>query len=190
MKKKSVVMAVVAGCVVSVLTGCGVPEDEHNAIVAGIEAKAATDQDALGNKIVDLESLLQSEKKKIRTARIDLDDASERIKGLQQRSISATKALATEQKRVAVLEKELNSAKSVVAVVREQAMAAEDKCVALEGEYKELSNRFEMYQKNMSSIKQSSEKKPVSGAVSSTVSPVVGSDSKSALDLLGEMGDM
>jgi len=188
MDKKAIAVMVAMGCVISVLTGCGISEEEHNAIIAGVEAKAAADQDALSSNIVDLESLLQSEKNKIRTARIDLDDASERIKGLQQKSISATKALSAEQKKVATLEKELSLAQSTAVIAQDQAIDAESKFVALEKKYQELSNRFEMYQKNMASIKQVASEAPVPVAVSPMVEPE--SDSKSALDLLGEMGDM
>ena len=196
MQKQTIAMMVAAGCVISVLTGCGVPQEEHNAMIAEIEGKAKVDQDALSSKVADLESLLQSEKNKIRTARIDLDDAAERIKNLQDKSVSTSKALSAEQEKTMKLESELSSAKSASMVAQDQAIEAESKFNALDLEYQALKNRFEMFQKNMSSMGGTASSAAPAEAVApvETAAPEAAAtssaDSETALSILDSMGNM
>ena len=178
---KKVMLMLVAGCAIGMLTGCGIPEEEHNAMIADLEAKHATEVDGLNIQIVDLESVVNAEKAKVRKSRIELDDASERITGLQQKSAETTKALAAEKSKAAKLESDVKSAKSMAASSQDQAMEAEEKYNTLDVEYQALKVRFENFQSNFGG----------SAAPAATAAAPVAeapqSETKSAKSLLDEM---
>ena len=64
MQIKSIAMLAVAGCAIGMLTGCGVPQDEHDAIV---EAMAKKDADLaarlMEEHLIFVESSLSFNKK-------------------------------------------------------------------------------------------------------------------------------
>ena len=189
MQIKRIATLVAAGCALGMLTGCGVPEEEHNAMIAQLTAERAESEDQLNGKIADLESVVKSEKAKVRTARIELDDASERIKGLQTKSAETASALAAEKSKASKLESELASAKSATMAAQDQAVEAENKYNTLDVEYQELKRRFEMFQSNMSSLNSASTPSASSPATSSGSSAPM-SDSDAAKKLLEEMGTL
>ncbi|MDF7807436.1 hypothetical protein P4E94_08300 [Pontiellaceae bacterium B12219] len=149
---KNIAMLLVAGCTIGMLTGCGVPQEEVDAMVATIEADYDAQIDELNGTIADNESIIKSEKAKNRQNRIELDDATERIKDLQQKNAETSKELATFKSQAAKLESELKTAKNQIAAAQDRAQDAENKYSTLDVEYQELKRRFEMFQKNLSSI--------------------------------------
>lgn len=155
MQKKTIVMMLAAGCAIGMLTGCGVPEEEHLAALAAQEAKFNAEKDKLNQKIAEQDSIIKNEKAKVRTTRIELDDASERIKGLQQKNAETAKEVAAEKAKVADLESQLKTSKSMASSSQEQADEWESKFNALDVEYQELKRRFEMFQKNLGALNQS-----------------------------------
>jgi chromosome segregation ATPase len=191
MQVKRVAMMVAAGCAMGILSGCGIPEEEHNAMIAQMAAERAESEDQLNGKIADLESVVKSEKAKVRTARIELDDATERIKGLQQKSAETAKALATEKSKTSQLESDLATSKSTALAAQDQAMEAESKYNTLDVEHQELKRRFEMFQSNLSSLNTA----PASGSSaspSSSNAPAAApkTDSETAKSLLDQMSTM
>ncbi len=188
MQIKRIAMMVMAGCAMGILSGCGIPEEEHNALVAQMAAERAESEDVLNGKVADLESVVKSEKAKIRTARIELDDASERIKGLQQKSAETSKALATEKSKASKLEDQLASSKSSALAAQDQAVEAENKYSTLDVEHQELKRRFEMFQANMNSLGSASAPASSSSAAPKTAAPKT--DSDMAKSLLDEMSTM
>ncbi|MDF7825782.1 hypothetical protein P4B35_17265 [Pontiellaceae bacterium B12227] len=149
---KKLAMLLASGFAIGMLTGCGIPEEEHNMIIDGINTEHQKEVDKLKGDIADKETIIKNEKAKVRQNRIELDDATERIQGLQQKSAETSKALASEKSKVAKLESELKTSKSRTAAAQDDAMEAENKYSTLDVEYQELKRRFEMFQKNMSAI--------------------------------------
>jgi chromosome segregation ATPase len=196
MQKKSIAMMLVAGCAVGMLTGCGIPEEEHNAIIAEMEAKFKAEEEKLNIKIAEQDSVITSEKAKVRTSRIELDDATERIKGLQQKSAETATELASEKTKVAQLESELKTSKSATAAAQDQAMEAENKFNTLDVEYQELKRRFEMFQKNMSALNQASKPAAPKAATQDDLgmlgepAPAPKTDAQKASSLLDQMGNL
>ena len=191
MKKMAMLLA--AGCAIGMLTGCGVPEEEHLAIIEGINAKNQEEVDKLNGTIADRDDVIKSEKAKARQNRIELDDASERIKDLQQKSAETSKSLASEKSKVATLESQLKTSKSQTAAAQDDASEAENKYSTLDVEHQELKRRFEMFQKNMSSL--SSTPEPASAPAAESISaPAVQeeptTDSEKASSLLDNMLNM
>lgn len=188
MQMKTIAMMLAAGCALTMLTGCGIPEDEHNAILADMASKHEGEVDKLNGKIADLESLLKNEKQKVRTARIELDDATERIKGLQQKSAETSKALSAEKAKVATLESDLKRSKSATAAAEERATDFESKYSTLDVEFQELKRRFEQFRKNMSSLGSGASRPATTSPSAAPTGSAPMSDSEKALDLLNQMG--
>jgi len=190
MQKKTLAVAAASGCVIAMLAGCGVPQEEHDALVAQMTADRGKSEAALNGKIADLESLLKSEKAKVRTARIELDDATERIKTLQQQNVDTARELANAKTRVSELDQSLASTRSQVLAAQDRAQEIERKYNTLDVEYQELKRRFEMFENNLKGLG------PAAGTAASPVRPVPAqpapvaprSATSSVLDILNEMG--
>jgi chromosome segregation ATPase len=174
------------------LTGCGVPQEEVDAMVTAIEEDYDAQIDVLNGTIADNESIIKSEKAKNRQNRIELDDATERIKDLQQKSAETSKELATVKSQAAKLDSELKTAKNQTAAAQDQAKAAEGKYNTLDVEYQELKRRFEMFQKNMSSIGTPATTAPAKSAVTApaAASNAPQTDAQKAASLLDAMGTL
>lgn len=199
MQKKRIAMMLVSGFAIGMLTGCGVPEEEHLAALASQEAAFKAEEGKLKEEIERQKDLVTNEKAKVRTARIEMDDATERIKGLQQKSAETAKALTAEKSTVADLESQLKTSKSMASSAREQANAWEEKYNALQVEFQEVKRRFEMFKKNMSALAGATDPQPAA-AVESDIDSLEGlgqpvmeepkSDAQKALGLLEQMGNM
>ena len=187
---KNIAMLLVAGCAIGMLTGCGIPEEEHNMIIAELDAKHQTEVDKLKGDIADKESINKNEKAKVRQSRIELDDATDRIKGLQQKSAETSKALAIEKSKATKLESELKTSKSRTASAQDQAMDAENKFSTLDVEYQELKRRFEMFQKNMNSIGTPAPTAAPAGNSPAPASSGPQTDAQKASSLLDQMGTL
>ncbi len=187
MQMKKITMLLAAGCAIGMLTGCGIPEEEHNMIIAELEQKHAAEVDALNGTIGEKDDVIKAEKAKVRQNRIELDDASTRIKDLQEKTKLAEKSLATEKSKVSGLESDLKTSKSMTAAASDRAMEAENSYSTLDVEYQELKRRFEMFQKNLNAISEP----PSSAAMDEEPAPLMDeapkSNSKSASSLLDEM---
>ncbi|MDF7798843.1 hypothetical protein P4C99_05185 [Pontiellaceae bacterium B1224] len=194
MKKMAMLLA--AGCAIGMLTGCGIPEEEHLAIIDGINAQHQEEVDLLNIAIADRDDVIKSEKAKARQTRIELDDASERIEKLNQKSLEISKALAAEKSQVATLESQLQTAQTQAAVAMEEALESENKYSTLDVEYQDLKRRFEMFKKNMSAL--SAPKAAAAPAAAPSATPAAaastssaqGSASQKASSLLDEMGSL
>lgn len=189
---KKIAMLLVTGCAIGMLTGCGIPEEEHNMIIQDLETQHAEEVNKLNSEIAAQKDLVKNEKAKVRSSRIELDDATERIKGLQQKSAETSKALAAEKSKIAGLESGLKSSNAKLAATEERATEAETSYSTLDVEYQELKRRFEMFQKNMSSLGGNA---PAASAPSSTTSSIPASsepktDATKASSLLDQMGTL
>jgi len=179
---KRIVMMVVAGCAIGLLTGCGVPQEEHDAKIAELNA-AWEEIETLKGKSADLESLLNKERGQVRNARIELDDASKRISELTEKEAAAANALADEKGKVSKLEGDLAAAQSAVEAAKDQISELEAALAALQEETQRLQKRFTQFERNMN---------PSGSASTLSTAPKAGGSDKSsserALDLLNKMG--
>lgn len=186
MQKKTIAIMAAAGCMIGMLTGCGIPEEEHLGIIAELEAKHQKEVDALKVDIADLESVKKSQDSKIRTKTLELDDAVEQISTLKKQNAEAAKALAGEKEKVSVLERDLASSKSATLTAQDQLLATENKLATIEVEHEELKRRFEQFEKNMSALGTTSSAAPAKKAPEATTTAPKG-DSASPLDILNQM---
>lgn len=177
MRMKTIAMMIAAGCAVTILTGCGVPQEEHDAKIAELNT-AWAEIEALNGSVADKESLLKAEQKKVKSARIELDESSKRISGLQEKEAQMASVLADEKAKVEELENDVSSAQSAKAMAQDRTGEVEVELADLQEEYQKLQSRFDQFEKNMRAL---------DGASSSRVSDPNKSDSEVALDLLNEM---
>ena len=73
MPMRRIVMMVMAGCMVGMLTGCGVPQEEHEAKVAELNA-AWEEIETLKGKIAELEDSLKTERENSGLKGMNCDD--------------------------------------------------------------------------------------------------------------------
>ena len=181
MLTRKIAMMVVAGSVAVVLSGCGVPKEEHAATVAELN-DALAQVETLKGKNADTESLLNKEKGKVRSTRIELDDASKRIATLKKKEAVAVSALATEKAKISDMESAVTSAESSAAMAQDESSELETKLASVTEMYEKLKSDFEQYKNNMRSI--TSSPAPKASAPKAAAAPA---ESGSALDILNEM---
>lgn len=190
---KKVAMLLVTGCAVGMLAGCGIPEEEHNMLIQQLEAQHTETVDQLNAEIAAQKDLVKNEKAKVRSNRIELDDATERIKNLQQKSAETTKDLASEKAKTASLESSLKTAQSKLAAAEERVAEAETSYSTVNAEYQELKRRFEMYRKNMSALSggtTSAAPRTEAAPAASAPAAVPQNDSDKAASLLEQMSTL
>ena len=83
MSKSMYGFIVVAGALL--LTGCGVPQEEHDAIVAELEHNKSVLEAELNEKITDQASVIKAEKAKVASLRGELDEAGRKVKVFKKR---------------------------------------------------------------------------------------------------------
>lgn len=186
MLMRRVVMLVVTACVLGMLTGCGVPQEEYDAKIAELN-DAWGEIDTLKGKVADLESLLKAETGKVRSTRIELDDASKRIKELMEQEAASATALAEEKGKVAELESDLASAKSATGMAEDRTDEIQAALDTLQAQYDALKARFDQYVKNMRALGGEPPAEVEAPAAAPVEKESAGSESESALDILDDM---
>ncbi len=179
MQKQAIAMMAVVGCAVTMLTGCGIPKEEHQAVVDDLNAKMAEIETLKGN-VAALDSKLDAEKSKVRKAGIELENAAERLTKSKAAVAEASSALASETAKVNRLEGDLSSEKSKVVSAQQNADEVATDLADLQTAYKVLQARWKQFEDNLNTLDDT-----VGPGKASA--PAAGGD-KSALDLLNEMG--
>lgn len=191
MPMKKVIMMLVAGCVVGMLTGCGVPKEEHEAKLAELN-DAWQEIETLKAEKAEVVANLEAEAKKARSIRIELDDAKNSVTELQEKEAATASALAAEKNKVAELEGDLSAANSATKMAQDHGNELQAALDQLKDEYAHLQNRFDQLKKNMLALGGSTAtvpaEKPKAADAPAPAAKTSSDDSKSALDLLDEMG--
>jgi len=147
MQIKSIAMLVVAGCTIGMLTGCGVPQKEHDAIVAQLTAEAQATQDALNAQLTETQASLDAESAKSSKLQTEVENSVARIDELKGAADDLTASLTAEQDKVAQLDSELAEVKGTIASYQQQTADAESARDAMELEKIETQRRFDMLRK-------------------------------------------
>ena len=140
---------------VLVVTGCGVPQEEHDAAVAQLQAERANVEATLNGKISDLESVVKSEKAKGKSMRLQLDSTERKLRESQKKAIEAAKNVASVKAQVTSLEREVSRAESTADRVKGQLAALQEQATTVESERDELQRRLDMLMKNMRGLSNS-----------------------------------
>ena len=151
MKVRTIAMMMAVGCVATFLTGCGVPQEEHDAKLAELDA-AWTEIEGLKGDLTDKESLLNAEKIKVKNGTLALASATEQINVSKKKEAETASALADEKSKSLKLENAVTSAKAATARANDETASVQDELANLQGEYEKLQSRFEQYQQNMTAL--------------------------------------
>jgi SMC interacting uncharacterized protein involved in chromosome segregation len=186
---RRIAMMVMAGCVIGMLTGCGVPQEEHDAKVA--ELNTAWEKiETLKSEVADKESELKAEKANVLNGQLDLDAAKKSFEELTEKNAATTEALADEKGRVTALESDLAAAKSATGMAKDRISEVEAALAKLQSEYDHLQNRFDQLKKNMLSFGSGAAipaEEPKAAAPEASASDTLPA-SETAAGLLDEMG--
>ena len=144
MQIKSIAMLAVAGCAIGMLTGCGVPQDEHDAIVAQLNAEAQASEDALNAKLAETQADLTAELAKTSKLEVEIQNTVARIDELKLAADEVNGLLVAEQDKVAQLEADLAAVTATVDSSHQQALDAEAQRDLMEREKVETQRRFDM----------------------------------------------
>jgi chromosome segregation ATPase len=144
MQMKSIAMLVAASCAIGILTGCGVPKKEHEAIVAELTANAQAAEDALNAELNETKSSLDAEQAKTAKLQIEVNDSVERIAELKSAADELADSVAAEQSKVAQLESDLAAVEATVAAAHQATRDAENERDLMELEKQETQRRFDM----------------------------------------------
>ena len=144
MQIKSIAMLAVAGCAIGMLTGCGVPQDEHDAIVAQLNAEAQASEDALNATLAETKSQLVAELAKTGKLESEIQNTAARIEELKLAADESNNLLAAEQNRALQLEADLAAVTATVDSSHQQALDAENQRDLMEMEKIETQRRFDM----------------------------------------------
>jgi len=145
MQIKSIAMLAVAGCVIGMLTGCGVPQEEHDAIVAQLNAEAQASVDALNATLDETKGDLIAELAKTSKLEIEIQDTAARMDELKLAADESSELLVAEQSNVSQLEADLAAVTATVDSLRQQALDAENQRDLMEMEKIETQRRFDMF---------------------------------------------
>ena len=140
---------------VLVVTGCGVPQEEHDATVTQLQTERANLEEMLNGKISDLESVVKSEKAKGKSMRLQLDSTERKLREPQKKAISAAKDAAKVKAQVTSLKREVSRAESTAKRVKDQLSSAQEQAKTVEDDRNELQRRLDMLMNNMSGLSNS-----------------------------------
>jgi chromosome segregation ATPase len=202
MQIKSIAMLAVAGCAIGMLTGCGVPQDEHDAIVAQLNAEAQASEDALNAKLAETEADLTAELAKTSKLEVEIQDTVARMDELKLAAEEAGELLVAEQEKVTQLKADLAAVTATVDASHQQALDAENERDLMEMEKIETQRRFDMLRaalldlnnKNPDDLQIKLIVDDMNGvapsAATATESAPAASDTDSVIGLLDEMDSM
>jgi len=202
MQIKSIAKMVIAGCAIGMLTGCGVPQEEVDAMITDLNAKHDAVVSDLNTKLADTESLLGAEQERTRKLNNDLRDSTA-LNDEQKSQVKELKSsLATASSQISSLESQVESAKAQIKSAQNMAADAQNEAATAQMHAQETQRRFDELIANLIALNKI---KPEdvgfdnlsSGATSSMDmggmemdSSSSSSGSNSAADLLDAMGNM
>jgi hypothetical protein len=199
MQIKSIAMIVIAGCAIGMLTGCGVPQEEHDAIVAQLTSEKETAVNELQTKLDDTTSLLNAEQARTSSLNSDLRDSTVLNDELKQANDELKATIEDANGQISTLESQLATARASIRTAQDRATAAENGRSQAEMETRNTERRFNeliLNLINLNKIKPSDVGWPELDAAAGVSEPADsmdfggGDSDASAASLLDAMGDM
>jgi predicted RNase H-like nuclease (RuvC/YqgF family) len=201
MQIKSIAKTLIAGCAIGILAGCGVPQEEVDAMVAKLNADHEAVVTDLKTKQADTDSLLNAEKERTRTLNNDLRDSTALNDELKENVKELKSSLATANSQVSSLESQLASAKASIKSAQDMAADAQNDASTARMEAQETQRRFDELIANLIALNKIKPEDVGFDNLSVSSAPAMdmggmemgessGAGSSSAADLLEQMGNM
>ena len=131
------------------IAGCGVPQEEHDALVLQMQTEKAELEANLNTKISELESIVKSEKAKVKSHRLEMDNAERKIKDLQTKNAQSVKDLAKTKSEITSLKRSLNRAEDARDRSEKKVSETESQLNSVQAEKDQLQFRFDQLVRNM-----------------------------------------
>lgn len=197
---KSIATMLIAGCAIGMLTGCGVPQKEHDAIIAQLNADHDAVVSDLKTKLSDTESLLTAEKGRTDSLNNDLRASNVLNEELKANVTELKTSLANANSQNSNLESQLTTAKASIQSAQDMAADAQNDAANARMEAQETQRRFDELIANLIALNKIKPEDVGFDNLRSGPAPSMdmgvdtsadeGADSGSAADLLNEMGNM
>lgn len=131
------------------IAGCGVPQEEHDALVLQMQTEKAELEANLNTKISELESIVKSEKAKVKSHRLEMDNAERKIKDLQTKNAQSVKDLAKTKSEITSLKRSLSRAEDARDRSEKKVSETESQLNSVQAEKDQLQLRFDQLVRNL-----------------------------------------
>ena len=131
------------------LAGCGVPQEEHDAMILQLQSEKTEIETSLNEKIAELESIVKAEKAKVKSHRLEMDNAERKIRDFQTKNAQSTKDAAKAKSEITSLKRSLNRAEDARDRAEEKVSRINDQLAQIQSEKDDIQFRFDQLVKNM-----------------------------------------
>jgi len=131
------------------IAGCGVPQEEHDALVLQMQTEKADLESNLNAKISELESIVKSEKAKVKSHRLEMDNAERKIKDLQTKNAQSVKDLAKTKSEITSLKRSLSRAEDARDRSEKKVRETASQLNSIQAEKDQLQFRFDQLVRNL-----------------------------------------
>ena len=131
------------------LAGCGVPQEEHDAMILQLQSEKTEIETSLNEKIAELESIVKAEKAKVKSHRLEMDNAERKIRDFQTKNAQSIKDAAKAKSEITSLKRSLNRAEDARDRAEEKVSRINDQLAQIRSEKDDIQFRFDQLVKNM-----------------------------------------
>jgi chromosome segregation ATPase len=131
------------------LAGCGVPQEEHDAMILQLQSEKTEIETSLNEKIAELESIVKAEKAKVKSHRLEMDNAERKIRDFQTKNAQSIKDAAKAKSEITSLKRSLNRAEDARDRAEDKVSRINDQLAQIQSEKDDIQFRFDQLVKNM-----------------------------------------
>ena len=143
------------------LAGCGVPQEEHDAMILQLQSEKTEIETSLNEKISELDSIVKAEKAKVKSHRLEMDNAERKIKDFQTRNAQFIKDAAKAKSEITSLKRSLNRAEDARDQAEEKISVINNQLSQIQAEKNDIQFRFDQLIRNLNGEDAVSEESPV-----------------------------
>ena len=143
------------------LAGCGVPQEEHDAMILQLQSEKTEIETSLNEKISELDSIVKAEKAKVKSHRLEMDNAERKIKDFQTRNAQFIKDAAKTKSEITSLKRSLNRAEDARDQAEEKISVINNQLSQIQAEKNDIQFRFDQLIRNLNGEDAVSEESPV-----------------------------
>ena len=131
------------------LAGCGIPQEEHDAMILQLQSEKTEIETSLNEKIEELESIVKAEKAKVKSHRLEMDNAERKIRDFQTKNAQSIKDAAKAKSEITSLKRSLNRAEDARDRAEEKVSRINDQLAQIQSEKDDILFSFDQLVRNM-----------------------------------------
>ena len=131
------------------LAGCGVPQEEHDAMILQLQSEKTEIETSLNEKIAELESIVKAEKAKVKSHRLEMDNAERKIRDFQTKNAQSIRDAAKAKSEITSLKRSLNRAEDARDRAEEKVIRINGQLAQIQSEKDDIQFRFDQLVRNM-----------------------------------------